>query len=388
MVKYVYGYKTHYTRVCCTKATIYQSITKCLLLDTTDEMDEEEGYRRVKNWVDHSKTLRIFIFGKLGAGKSTLINSLLNKDVADVGSGLDAVTRLIQDHAGRIAKVPYKSITIFNIEVTLWDTPGLQDPKVNRDSLLADLKAEVTDEEDLYVYCMQMTQPRVEQGDYDSIMDLTNTLGANFWQRSVFALTFANEVTVPPSSRGKSLEEYFGERLQDWTKCLRSAVSNADVSNFDVQNIPVIPVGYKKEHVPGLTSRDHWFTTFWATCLRRMKFMSIPAFLTVNKEEWVDSQIQNELAARVITHKILILAEHFDAKLKKGEISPQSLSGITPENMARYLKRAIPGTDDPDYPERSPSEWLMMRNSKLAIIAVASLAAVLAFLYWRRKREH
>jgi len=352
-------------------------------------MDENEEYSRVKNWVDNSKTLRIFIFGKLGAGKSTLINSLLNKDVADVGSGLDAVTTKVEDHAGKIARVPYRNITIHDIDVTLWDTPGLQDPRVNKQSLLADIRDNVTDNEDLYVYCMQMTQTRMEQGDFDSIAELTDVLGVNFWKTSLFALTFANDVIVPPSIKGNSLENYFEGKVKEWEKHLRTAVLNANVEKSDVDRIPVVPVGYKKEPVPGLRSKDRWFTSFWKTCLQRMKFMSIPAFLTVNKDEWAYNQSQGELAARVITYRLQMLADELDRKVELDEVSPLTLGGISPDSMAMYLKRAILGADAPDNGSVVElSGRLATRNARLAMVAVASLAAVLAFLYWRRKHQH
>ena len=119
-------------------------------------LSTEEAKSRVALWVAQSKTLRIFVFGKLGTGKSTLINSLLNKEVAQVGSGLGAVTLKVEDFSGKvdtIKSVPELLITIHDIDVTLWDTPGLQDPQVTREAILHDIINNISGNVDLYVYC-------------------------------------------------------------------------------------------------------------------------------------------------------------------------------------------------------------------------------------------
>ena len=364
-------------------------------------LSEAEAEKRVSEWVKQSKTLRIFIFGKVGAGKSTLVNSLLNKEVAEVGPGLGAVTQETKDYGGRIAKVPFRHMTIYDIDVTLWDTPGLQDPMVDKESLLKDITASISGNVDLYVYCIQMTQTRAEQGDVDAIADLTKSLGVDFWKRTFFALTFANEVTVPLSCSNITLEDYFEQRVGEWTTFLRSAVLTAGVDQLDVKKIPIVPTGYKDGPVRGLRSTGRrWFATFWSTCLVRMRFLSIPALLTVNQEEWANNEASDVIAARVISQRLMTLGDQIQVEHQ----IEQSLFEIPTEDMWRYLKQAILDTgrnrdDDDGLGQHYPSDVIdgpaaengggrSSRNTFVTISIVTAVVVLGAFAYsaWRRNK--
>ncbi len=346
-------------------------------------LSSEEASRRVQRWVNESKTLRIFVFGKLGAGKSTLINSLLNKQVAEVGSGLVAVTTEVSDYSDKIEEVHYKKIKIYDIDVTLWDTPGLQDPLVDKDRLLEDIRSNISDNVDLYVYCIQMTQVRAEQGDYDAIIDLTRSLGTDFWKRSLFALTFANDVSVPLSADGKTLQEYFDQRVDGWTKILRTAVLKAGVNRTDVDHIPVIPTGIRKERIPALVAKGTpWFSTFWITCLNRIRFFSIPAFLTVNQEEW-STEVGDAITVRVITERLQRMGDQLELQIEQ---DPHSLLEIPKEDLWGYLKDAILNKSYTDTDSAPGQHHNYSRCAQIVLVtAAAAVIAGVVYYYWRKE---
>ena len=298
-------------------------------------LNPKEAQKKVLQWVEQSKTLRIFIFGKLGTGKSSLINSLLNKEVAKEGYGLLAVTKVAEPHSNdvELIKLPELNIAIHNVHVTLWDTPGLQDPHTGKCQILKKLKTQVSAiNADLYIYCTKMTQTRAEEGDSITIADLTEALGNDFWKHTVFAMTFANQFTKP-ESHPTTLGRYFEERLADWATFLHSAVREAGVSKFDAENIPVIPTGYRKQPFPLIDQTGNcWFTQFWSICITRMKFMSIPAFLTVNQEEWIDHNANQRMIGGIISRHLKAVGVEVD------------LSGVTEENIITYLRDAITST--------------------------------------------
>ena len=304
-------------------------------------LSTEEAKRRVNQWLEQSNSLRICMFGKLGAGKSTLINSLLNRKVAEVGDSLGSVTKKTQDYSGLINKLEYSHMTIYNIDVMLWNTPGLQDPEVDKESVLNDIKTTISGKIDLYVYCIQMTQSRAEQGDFEAIRDLTTTLGQAFWTKALFVLTFANEVKVPPSSEGKSLQDYFDKRFIMWKEFLLSAVRRAGVEPNIAEHIPVIPTGYKNQPLPILEAADsRWFAKFWSTCLNRIALVSVPALLIVSGEEFFNERSQGQLSARAIAARLKQMGDKIVLD-EAGLRMMRNLTEVSEDDLLTFLIQGV-----------------------------------------------
>ena len=54
----------------------------------------------IKEWIDGSKSLRIFVFGKTGVGKSSLINTL-GTERAEKGAGIYSQTKGMESYTER-----------------------------------------------------------------------------------------------------------------------------------------------------------------------------------------------------------------------------------------------------------------------------------------------
>ena len=251
-------------------------------------MEESELQPLVNEWVKHSKSrgLRIFVFGKTGVGKSSLINTLLGKEIAEEGEDIYSQTRAVTSYTEqRSIKTVHQ--TIEGVEVTMWDSPGLKDPDTDESQTLKDIDENCKDI-DIFVYCTSLTQTRIGQDEYDSIMNLTHALGEGIWKRGLIALTFANEVRPSPSSHATA-EEYFRKRVSDWGEALRNAIQKTGVNDKIVKEVPVIPTSYRELPLPDTTGGD-WFSAFWSACLSRTRFISLPALLQIKRGPLLETQ--------------------------------------------------------------------------------------------------
>ena len=278
---------------------------------------EESQQKLIYTWVFGSKSLNILIFGKIGTGKSSLINTLLREEVAEEGEGIYSQTKAVESYTRTIRPIE----TIINdVRVTLWDTPGLRDPFTDGKRTM-DAISDVCSEGsvDLFLFCTRLDQTRLSMDDVDSIRDLTKALGENIWKRAIFALTFANK-TCPQS--GQPSPDYLKSRETEWQTGLRE-VLRKHVTNINPESIPVIPTGYKEEPLPG---GRKWFTPFWEACLARVKYNSIPALLRVNKDGWLDPETRHRIASRVIAHRLKEIGDNvedeLDPELVRSRIDP------------------------------------------------------------------
>lgn len=84
----------------------------------------------MSNWWRKSNEINILITGKTGTGKSSLVNAILGKDVAMVGTTLDPQTSVVDSYEGKI----------HDVTVRVWDSLGLQDGLNNEVAYLRDIK--------------------------------------------------------------------------------------------------------------------------------------------------------------------------------------------------------------------------------------------------------
>ena len=284
---------------------------------------EERQKKLIYTWVFSSKSLNILIFGKIGTGKSSLINTLLKEQVAEEGAGIYAVTKEVESYTRTIR--PIETI-ISDVRVTLWDTPGLRDPYANEKKIL-DAISEVCYNVDLFLFCIRMDQTRLNKDDVEAIRDLTKALGESIWTRAIFALTFAN--TIHPQI-GQSSTDYLKLRETEWQEALQRVIKTC-TKNIRCTAIPIIPTGYKESPLP---DGRNWFTPFWEACLSRVRYDSIPAFLRVSK----DPERRHWIASRIISQRLKEIGDGIEDE----ENSPKHISRrVDPEQMLNVVAEAI-----------------------------------------------
>lgn len=140
----------------------------------------------------HSE-LTMAVIGLPGQGKSTLVNSLLlmdpdSEEAAETGDEGLSISRDV------VCFTKCRD----NVNVKIWDTPGLQDDTtISPETVIKLLRERAGDEVDLFLYCVAY-HPGIRQHDEgreNVIKFLTKHFGVEFWTKALLVLTMVNTVT-------------------------------------------------------------------------------------------------------------------------------------------------------------------------------------------------
>ena len=255
-------------RSCNSPSCDLKSVASISLSVSVFSQDQPQVQEKLKKKVKDNKPLTILITGKMGSGKSSLINGLVGKMVTIEGEELTAAVKHVSGH----------SFCVGDVQFLVVDLPGLQNLEQEDTETLDIIKRELTkvsNSFDLVIYCIDMTNKRADASERQAIVHLTECFSERIWENAVFTLTFANDVSRPPGYEG-TLEEFFIKRIQDFKKILDDILIKADVSKKLVEDVPVIPAGYWKpvKSIPNpwqLPDRTDWFNAFWIVCAIRME---------------------------------------------------------------------------------------------------------------------
>ena len=254
------------------------------LMDVPDH--DKEG---IKKWIRESEAnhIEILVTGRTGVGKSTLINGLVGKKVAEEGHGLCPKTMSV---------TKYSVNTKDGFEIVVWDSPGLQDGTENEEAYLAEMKKKCSNV-DIVIYCLKMSIRSAlgeNQKDFSAIQKLTGTFGAEWWKHAIFVLTFANAIEAQLKTRYRLeivIKEKFEAQTKEWKVRIHAALSSAGVPQEVASKVPVEPAGHiKKPHLPGL---QYWHSILWFTCADRTKRQSQPILVKMNAKRFKNSKDVN-----------------------------------------------------------------------------------------------
>ena len=222
----------------------------------TEFATDEEAQLCIQELVSKGKSFRIMVTGRVGQGKSTLVNNLFGKEVAMEGDGPRSVTHGIQSFTEYIR----------GVKVTLIDTPGFNDPKWSDLHTVTEIGK--VGSIDLILFCVRM-DGRVEKTDYRIMRKLTRGFGQSIWEHAVFVLTFANKVDP----------DTFENKWAEWDEVLHEyARTKGEIQPDIAQRIPVVVAGSDENDLPACQS---WLDQFWVTAYNKTKDDAKPAYLTL-----------------------------------------------------------------------------------------------------------
>lgn len=151
------------------------------------------------------QTFSFMLIGRTGVGKSSTINSLMGEKVAEVG---DSEPTTFQVSPYRLRKG--------GVDFIIWDTPGLCDAldNANDQQYMEQICARV-EEVDCLWFVSRLDETRLSLDEQYALLLITNTLGADIWERSLIVFTHACNWSV---------EQRFEEALRERTAVVKEYI--------------------------------------------------------------------------------------------------------------------------------------------------------------------
>ena len=203
--------------------------------------------------------VRMIVVGKTGVGKSTLINNIFGKKLAEVGDGLELQTKT--------TKVLNKNIN--GTRVKICDTPGFRDGQ-DKDYEYSQEMTHMCSNPDVILFCIRMDETRWTDNYKATVLGLTNALGKSSWNNMVLVLTFADKV---------DFDEIIETEMR-WKEKVSKQLILIGVDKEVADRIPIVMSGNSVD--PVSSGFGNWLPKLFTACLRMSKEKGKAALLAIS----------------------------------------------------------------------------------------------------------
>eukprot|EP00118_Oscarella_pearsei_P005197 m.23591 g.23591 ORF g.23591 m.23591 type:complete len:495 (+) comp28504_c0_seq1:2300-3784(+) len=213
------------------------------------------------------QSLTLLVIGRTGVGKSSLVNSLLGKNVAREVYSAARGTTAVDCHVAELNKM----------KVRVWDTPGLWDYEIQDaedDNFQADRSAHYLIEMqrvgtvDLLLLCVDSLHSVVKE-DADTIAVIKAAFGREIWRHAVFVFTKANMIRDPDpvnSDDARHMKSIVNKLTREYRSILQQY---GGLSKEEAAEISCVPVGSSRDMV--LPNGCPWLPELWVTAAERTR---------------------------------------------------------------------------------------------------------------------
>ena len=215
-----------------------------------------------------STAITIYVAGKGGSGRSTLINSILGLTPT---KGFFVRRRPLQAADERHSVLPkatemkvYEN-KIGGIHVYMKDTPSLMASSGGKPQYYFEDFSDV----DLCLFCVDMSKPRFDaEKQGEAMQELSKILKKDIWNKTVLVLTFANKYILRIEDNyvddSESKKRKFEQQVESWKNRLQSTIEKELKLDPDIaRKIKVIPVGDRHSHQLLPNSNSKWLNELW-----------------------------------------------------------------------------------------------------------------------------
>ncbi|MBD2385136.1 GTPase [Cylindrospermum sp. FACHB-282] len=211
--------------------------------------------------VAREKKLVFLLIGRTGVGKSSTVNALMGKQIAEVGD-YEATTMGVESYESELDGIKFQVI----------DTPGLCDDieEAERDQQYLDLMRSKITQIDSMWFVSPLNDTRVRSDEIQAIELISKAFGSKVWEHAIIIFTFANSVSAVK----------YPEALKKRTELIRKAIAKCEDVGLVVANeIPSLAVDTGSEITP---DGEKWLGELFTKVFSRISERgTIPFFLAM-----------------------------------------------------------------------------------------------------------